>query len=79
MPSDMCVQRRLKSACAFVQSDQGLRCPYEEILNPWLSKSRQLKILIRLRECVVSTLFQGQGRRIRAETTLFQRREPVRI
>ena len=31
VPSDMCAQRRLRSACAFAQSDQSLRCPHEEI------------------------------------------------
>ena len=33
----MRAKRRLKSACAFVQSDQSLRCPHEEIC---LSKMR---------------------------------------
>ena len=49
--SDMCVKRRLKSACASAQSDQSLYCPHEETLHPWLSKMRPLKILIRLCEC----------------------------
>ena len=35
------------SACA--QSDQSLRCSHEETLQPWLSKMRSVKILIRLR------------------------------
>ena len=26
----MCVQRRLKLACTYAQSDQGLRCPHED-------------------------------------------------
>ena len=47
----MCAQRRLKSACAFAQSDQSLRCPHEETLHPWLSKMHTMKILIRLRKC----------------------------
>ena len=48
---DMCVQRRLRSACASAQSDQSLCCPHEETLHPWLIKMRPVKILIRLREC----------------------------
>ena len=36
VPSDMCAQRRLRSACAFAQSDLSLRCSHEEILNPWI-------------------------------------------
>ena len=32
----MCVQQRLKSACASAQSDQSLRCPHEETLHHWL-------------------------------------------
>ena len=48
VPSDMCVQRRLKSAGASAQSDQSLRCPHGEISHPWLSK---MTTLIRLREC----------------------------
>ena len=51
VPSDIRAQRRFKSACASVQSDQSLRCPHEETLHPWLSKMRPVKILIRLREC----------------------------
>ena len=53
VPSDMCVRRKLKSACASAQSDQSLRRPHERTLHPWLSKMRQVKILIRLRECAV--------------------------
>ena len=34
------------------RSNQRLRRPPEEILHPWLSKTRQVKILIRHRECV---------------------------
>ena len=47
----MCAQRRLKSACASAQSDQGLRYPHEETLHSWLTKMRLVKILTRLREC----------------------------
>ena len=55
VPSDMCAQRRHKSACASAQSDQSPRRPHEETLHPWLSlsKMRPVKILIRLRECAV--------------------------
>ena len=34
---DMSAEQRLKSACAFAQSDQSLRCP-REILHHWLRK-----------------------------------------
>ena len=51
IPSDICVKRRLKSACASAQSDQSLRSPHEESLHPWLFKMRPRKILIWLREC----------------------------
>ena len=50
VPSDLCAQRRLKSACASTQSDQSLRRPHEETLHPPLSEMRSVKILIRLRE-----------------------------
>ena len=50
-PSVMCAQRRLKSACASAKLDRNLRCPHKDTLHPWLSKLRQVKILIRLREC----------------------------
>ena len=43
----MCAKRRLKSACASVQSDQSRRCLHEEALHPWLSKMNQVKTLIR--------------------------------
>ena len=36
------------------QSDQNHPCPHPETLHPWLSKLRQLKILIRLHECEFS-------------------------
>ena len=32
--NDMCAQRRLRSAWAFVQSDQSLLCAHEESLGP---------------------------------------------
>ena len=47
----LCAQRRLKSTCASAQSDQSLRCPFEETLHLWLCKMHPLKILIRLSEC----------------------------
>ena len=38
--SDICSQRRLKSACAFAQTDQNLRCrSHDETIQPWLSKT----------------------------------------
>ena len=48
-PSDMYIQWRLKSAFAFVIS---LYCTHEETLHPRLSKICQVKVLIRLHECV---------------------------
>ena len=48
IPSDMFIQRRLKSACASAQSEEGLRLPHE---YPWHPKMRPVKILISLREC----------------------------
>ena len=51
VPSDMCAQRRLRSACAFAQSDQSLRCSHEETSLFWLSKMRRVTILIRQCEC----------------------------
>ena len=53
VPSDMCSQRKHKSACASSQYDQSHRYPHEEAVHPWLSKIRHVKILIRLRECAV--------------------------
>ena len=32
----MYAQRRLEPACAFAQSNQSLRCPYENVLELWL-------------------------------------------
>ena len=61
VPYDMCAQRRLKSACAFAQSDQSLRCSHEETLYPWLSKICSRKILIRFSECPCSNFFFGGG------------------
>ena len=50
VPSYMCAQRRLESACASAQYIR-LSCPHEETLHHWLSKRRPVKILIKLREC----------------------------
>ena len=49
----MCAQRRLKSACVSVQSNQSLHCSHEETLHPSLSKIHPVKIQIRLRKCAV--------------------------
>ena len=46
-----CAQRRLRSAWAFAQSDQSLRCPHEESFGPSLPIKRTAKTLIRLGEC----------------------------
>ena len=51
VPSNMWAKQRLKSECAFAQSDQSLRCLHEETLHPCPSKMRSVKILIRLCEC----------------------------
>ena len=48
----VCAQRRLGSAWAFAQSDQSLRCPHEESLNPYLPTERTAKTLIRLGGCL---------------------------
>ena len=47
----MCAQRRLRSAWASAQSDQSLRCPYEESLDPRPTIERTAKLLIRLGGC----------------------------
>ena len=46
------------SACAFIQSDQSLRCPPKDDLDPWLpteshvkKKNKNKKTLIKLRGC----------------------------
>ena len=39
VPSDMCAQRRLRSACATAQADQSLRCPLKETLQAQLSNN----------------------------------------
>ena len=31
---DMCVQERFRSAWASAQSDESIRCPHEETLDP---------------------------------------------
>ena len=51
VPFEICDQRRFRSTCAFAQSDLNLRCPHDETLHRWLPKLRQVKILIRLRNC----------------------------
>ena len=51
IPSYMCTQRRLKSACTTVQSDQSLSYPHAETLQSWLSQEHLVKILIRLHKC----------------------------
>ena len=33
------------------ETSVSLRCPHEEMVQPWLSKMHPVKILIRLREC----------------------------
>ena len=47
----MCTQRRLRSAWASAQSDQGLRCSHEETLGFSLPIERIVKTLIRLGSC----------------------------
>ena len=47
----LCAQRRLRSAWASAQSDQSLRCPHEEKLDPKLPIERTAKALIRLGGC----------------------------
>ena len=47
----VCAQRRLRSAWASAQSDQSLRCPHEEALDPKLSIKRTVKTLISLGGC----------------------------
>ena len=42
---------KTQSVCASTQSNQSLRCLYEENLHPWLSKILPEKNLIRRREC----------------------------
>ena len=49
----MCVQQRLRSACASAQSDQSLRYPHEEMFSPWLSLKQHVKTLIRLGDAQV--------------------------
>ena len=46
-----CAQRRLRSAWASAQSDQSLRFPHEESLDPYLPIERTAKTLIRLGGC----------------------------
>ena len=51
IPSYVCARWRLESACASAQSDQSLRCPYEETLWHWPSKMHIAMVLTRLCEC----------------------------
>ena len=39
VPSDICDERRLKSACASAQSGESIHCPNEETVYPWLSNN----------------------------------------
>ena len=41
VPYDICAKRRLKSACAFAQSDESLRCPLKETASLAISKCTQ--------------------------------------
>ena len=45
----LCTQRRLRSAWASAQSDQSLRCPHEERLEPRLPTERTAKAELNLR------------------------------
>ena len=49
--NDLCAQRRLRSAWASAQSDQGQRCPPEAKLGPKLPTERTAETLIRLGGC----------------------------
>ena len=53
VPFDMCVHWRHKSAWASAQYDKYSSLHVSEILQPWLSSMRPVKVLIRLRECAV--------------------------
>ena len=48
-----CVQRRLRSICVSAQSDQSLRCPPEDALDPWVPTKSPVTTMIRLRICAV--------------------------
>ena len=52
-------QRRLGSAWASTQSDQGLRCPHKESLGPKLPIKCTAKTLIRLGGCPDSIRLGG--------------------
>ena len=47
----MCALRKLRSAWASAQFNQGLHCPHEESLGPYLPIERTAKTLIRLGGC----------------------------
>ena len=44
LPSDMCFQRRFKSACTSTQSDQNLCCPHKELLHLWPPNTVQWRV-----------------------------------
>ena len=46
--NDLYAQRRLRSAWAYAQSDQSLRCPHEETLGHWQFTEHTAKTPIRL-------------------------------
>ena len=46
----MCVQRRFKTVCTYIQSDQCLNFTPEEMLGPKFPIVRPSKALIRLRQ-----------------------------
>ena len=45
VPSDMCAQRRFRSAGEFAQSDQSLHCPHDETLQPQAFKVHTLDLI----------------------------------
>ena len=48
-PAKKCVQRRLRSACAYAQSAQSVRCQSGDAMDPLLPRAWHAKTLIRLR------------------------------
>ena len=49
--SDMCAQRRFRSACAFAQSDQNLHWAHFGLTRMWSFFLLKTKALISLRDC----------------------------
>ena len=49
--NDLCAERRLRSAWAYAQSDQSLRCPHEDTLGKQLPIERTAMTLIRQGGC----------------------------